>query len=189
MQVDRRAMKRHFVLLSALAVVLMAGLLAGCGTRIDEERFKSLLTFGDVLRAATGEIKTESQFVDYKKIETSIDPEQLRHIRAYFGQVWAGEGRTRGVSFTLLEYDTTDYAQQSFAAAMAGDAGFKPTPEPVGDGSYIKEYYRDGKANLLIVRKGRVVFQILTAKSEDDLDPVAPENMERLARLVVTRLP
>ena len=155
---------------------------------VAEESFKTLLTEEDVRGVVTTEVALTSQFFDYKARAEGVDSTQVEKMDSWYGLVFAAAGGARGITFAVIDFDSTPSAQGHFET-IKSDASpeMREMDAPIGDVSIEVEVNAQGIGSMLVFIKGDRLVSLHTAQPDDQEPLVSLAGLKELAELVASR--
>ena len=152
---------------------------------VSEPHFLSLLTAEDVEKLLATEVPLDTAVRDFKEMAGGVDPAQVVKMDSWFGltiDTASGDGMT----FSLIDFDSPSSARSHYEK-MRSEAPSELAAS-FGDTSYRIELNAQGIGSMLVMLEGDKLLSLHTAKSEGRPALVSLEDLEELARLVLSRL-
>ncbi len=158
---------------------------SGEALTVSEQLFLSLLTPEDVEKLLATEVPLTTAVRDFKEMAGGVDPAQVVKMDSWFG-LTIDTASDDGMTFTLIDFDSRSSARAHYEK-MRSEA----PPElaaSFGDTSYRVELNAQGIGSMLTMLEGDKLLSLHTVKSEGRPALVSLEDLEELARLVLSRL-
>ena len=157
-------------------------------SEIAEERFKALLTVEDIESILPSMVVWETEFFDYKKMAESVDPAQVVNMDSWYGMSFDTEDGTKGLTFSVIDFDSQTSAQNHFEKIIAETPGLEIMSSPIGDASAEVEVNAQGVGSIIIFIAGDKLVQLHTAMPAGGGALVDLEELVELVRIVESRL-
>ena len=153
-----------------------------------EEAFKALLTPFDVEKLLTTAVRLNTDVTDFKAMAEGVDPAQVENMDSWYGLVIDAADGTKGITFSVIDFDSTPSAQGHFETVKTETPGLQDMDSPIGDASVEVEVNAQGIGSMLVFIKGDVLVMLHTAQPDDQEPLLSLEGLEELAKLVASRL-
>ncbi len=182
-------MKRFRILAVTCSSLILVAMLVGCTAKgLTEGRFKAMLTVEDIEGVLTSIVVLDTEFFDYKKTAGAVDPAQVVNMDSWYGMGFDTEDGMKGLTFSLIDFDSQASAQDHFENMRAQTPGLETMSLPIGDISAEVEVNAQGVGSIIVFLKGRKRIQLHTAMPAGEEALVDLEGLEELARIVESRL-
>lgn len=152
------------------------------------QQLRALLTVEDVRGVLTTEEPLETRFYDLADVARAVDPTQVEDMESFYGLRFQTEGAIKGISFTVVDFNTDANALGHFEKVKSETPGMQDTAQSIGDASADVEVNAQGIGSMLVFIKDDRVVSLHTAQAEGQQPLVPLEGLEELAKIVASRL-
>ena len=153
-----------------------------------EEAFKALLTIFDVEKLLPTATRLNTDFTDFKAMAEGVDPAQVESMDSWYGLVIEAAVGTNGITFTIIDFDSTSSAQDHFEKVETETPGMQEMDSSIGDASMEVKVNAQGIGSILVFVKGDKFVSLHTSQPDDQEPLLSLESLEELAGLVLSRL-
>ena len=170
---------------STLNIDIDTGIRSAVGA---SEAFKALLTLFDVEKLLTTAVRLNTDFINYKAMAEGVDSTQVESIDSWYGLVIKAADGAEGITFSVIDFDSTPSAQGHFETIKTETPGLQDMDSPIGDASVEVKVNAQGIGSMLVFLQGDVLVMLHTAQPDDQEPLLSLEGLEELAELVAGRL-
>ncbi len=153
-----------------------------------EDEFVTLLTAEDISTILSARITLTAQTVDMREMAEGVDASQVETIESWYWLALGEAGADRGLSFSVMDFDSDDAALAQYGKVTSADSGmFQMTP-PIGYASAHVDVNAGGVGGVVVFVSGDKLVTLHTAQDDAFLPLVSLSAIETLAKVVAARL-
>ena len=158
------------------------------GSPLTEDAFKELITIADISALVASGVSLETEYRDFREMTSRADPSQVESIESWYGLTVISSDGNRALSFSVVDFDSVSAAVDHYEKLRAATPGMRDMDPPIGESSASVLINDQGLGGSLVFTVGDKVIPLHTAQPEGKPPLVALEDIERLARLIASRL-
>ncbi|MAF53208.1 MAG: hypothetical protein CL694_09385 [Chloroflexi bacterium] len=153
-----------------------------------EDEFVTLLTAEDIMTILSAKISLTTQTVDMREMAEGVDASQVETIESWYWLALGEAGIDRGLSFSVMDFDSEDAALAHYGEVTSDDSGmFQMTPS-IGYASAHVDVNAGGIGSMVVFVSGDKLVTLHTAQDDSLLPLVSISAIETLAKVVAARL-
>ena len=155
---------------------------------LSQEDVAALLSVDDINLAAGGGQTFTVEYRDGRQMAADVDASQAVEIESWFTSGFQSLNPIRGVTFSVMDFRSTEAAQEHFANVISETPGLIFMDPPIGDISANVIFNGSGLGSIIMYRLGDRFVSLHTAQV-GEVEPLMPlAGLEELAQLVQTRM-
>ncbi len=158
------------------------------GSPLTEDAFRELMTIEDVSSFVASKDSVEAQYRDFRELTNRADPSQVENIESWYGLTLTSGDGTKALSFSVVDFDSVSSARSHYEKLKMATPGMQDMDPQIGEASAQVLINDQGLGGSLVFIKGDKVIPLHTAQPEGQQPLVPMDGIERLARLIASRL-
>ena len=158
------------------------------GSPLTEEAFRELMTIADVSALVASSVFLEAEYRDFKEMASRAEPSQVENIESWYGLTVISNDGAKALSFSVIDFDSVSSARSHYEKVKATTPGMQDMDPPIGESSARVLINDRGLGGSLVFIKGDKVIPLHTAQPEGQPPLVPLDGIERLAKIIASRL-
>ncbi|HAL47097.1 MAG TPA: hypothetical protein DCP37_05035 [Dehalococcoidia bacterium] len=153
-----------------------------------EDEFVTLLTAEDIMTILSAKISLTTQTVDMREMAEGVDASQVETIESWYWLALGEAGIDRGLSFSVMDFDSEDAALAHYGEVTSDDSGMFQMTLSIGYASAHVDVNAGGIGGMVVFVSGDKLVTLHTAQDDSLLPLVSISAIETLAKVVAARL-